>query len=415
MFAALSARARARQNDDAIPAWQSKAKSRKRARDDGDKSANDDDSRASETGTIYLTVEWLSRTRGRSNELFAETPQCADVAIEVSESVTGRALVEACVQLPPGATDAMSLLQWGNLKLDDGILHGQEDGGWSLDVRATPPVRLKLTVPNGTLLKHPALVKETRGKQSVPKELLSDANALKEDLNDPSSVSKETDKAEVVERSRRALHPGRTDDHGIAALLNDHKVFYGKKANMGSFVDVGSGCGSLAAGLARAFPGINVCGIECQDELINQSRLRFRDVDFIHDQAENVLHTCRSAKVVLATTQNFDYETTNYILRVAAELPLLTHLIINEPYLCRPACRTNLKLCCCFEPLETREIKTHWGNSTLSFTIYKRHVRWPYGANALPRGADTAVALMEGNVNEMFLKKTDNSQENSVD
>ena len=180
MFAALSARARARQNDDANPAGQSKAKSRKRARDDGDKSANDDDSRASETGTIYLTVEWLSRTRGRSNELFAETPQCADVAIEVSESVTGRALVEACVQLPPGATDAMSLLQWGNLKLDDGVLHGQEDGGWSLDVRATPPVRLKLTVPNGTLLKHPALVKETRGKQSVPKELLSDANALKE-------------------------------------------------------------------------------------------------------------------------------------------------------------------------------------------------------------------------------------------
>jgi hypothetical protein len=42
-------------------------------------------------------------------------------------------------------------------------------------------------------------------------------------------------------------------------------------------------------------------------------------------------------------------------------------------------------------------------------------VRWPYGANALPRGADTAVALMEGNVNEMFLKKADNSQENSVD
>ena len=88
MFAALSARARARQNDDANPAGQSKAKSRKRARDDGDKSANDDDSRASETGTISLTVEWLSRTRGRSNELFAETPQCADVAIEVSASVT---------------------------------------------------------------------------------------------------------------------------------------------------------------------------------------------------------------------------------------------------------------------------------------------------------------------------------------
>ena len=35
MFAALSARARARQNDDANPAWQSKAKSRKSARDDG--------------------------------------------------------------------------------------------------------------------------------------------------------------------------------------------------------------------------------------------------------------------------------------------------------------------------------------------------------------------------------------------
>lgn len=46
-------------------------------------------------------------------------------------------------------------------------------------------------------------------------------------------------------------------------FLNDYKVFYGKKVNMGLFVDVGLGCGFLVVGLARAFSGINVCGIEC--------------------------------------------------------------------------------------------------------------------------------------------------------
>lgn len=50
----------------------------------------------------------------------------------------------------------------------------------------------------------------------------------------------------------------------------------------------------------------------------------------------------------------------------------------------------------------------YWGNLILSFIIYKRYVRWSYGVNALFRGVDIVVVLMEGNVNEMFLKKIDN-------
>lgn len=40
------------------------------------------------------------------------------------------------------------------------------------------------------------------------KEFFFDVNVFKEDLNDFLSVSKEIDKAEVVERSRRALYSG---------------------------------------------------------------------------------------------------------------------------------------------------------------------------------------------------------------
>ena len=304
------------------------------------------------------------------------------------------------------------MLNWGRMTLADGPLHGREEGGWMLDV--TAGAKLTLTVPTGTLLKHPALAKATKGKSSVPKALMSDVNALLEcggdetDTLTESTISLEQT-ATLNEPSQRALHPGRTDDGEIAAMLRDHKVF--EEKNTGSIVDVGSGCGSLCAGLARAFPDVNVCGIECQEELIAEARKSFRDVDFVCDRAENVLHTCRTAKVVIATTQNFDYETTNHILRVVAGLPLLTHLIINESNLCRPSCRSMLKLCCCFEPLETRQIKTHWGNSFLNFTIYKRHWCWPYESNALPRGPQTAMALMNGTAHELLLHKSEENSE----
>jgi hypothetical protein len=360
-----------------------------------------DDAFAARVGRVALTVQWISRTRGRSNES-GDAPTCRDVKLAVTGATRAKRLIQNCVQLPPDANEHEVTLSWGRLILDPRErMHGTEEGGWSLDVFAETPVRLTLLVPNGTLLRHPSLVREARGKRSVPKVLMSDRDALKTDEVDDEELDAG---ANVTERSRRALHPGRTCDEGIASLMNDHNVIQRKSYNGAAIVDVGSGCGSLCAGLAKSFPNMRIFGIECQEELVRQAKVRFRDVNFIHGDAEEVLHTCRTAKVVVATTHNFDYETTNHILRVCAELPLLTHVVINEPHLCRPACRTKIKLCCCFEALETREIKTHWGNSKLSFTIYKRHVRWPYGQSALPRGDDTAVALMEGNVTEVILQ-----------
>ena len=358
----------------------------------------------SERGMIYLTVEWISRTRGRSNEGQGARLTCAGVPLHVSTRLSVRQLIDSCVELPPGCGEESCMLNWGTLALGSGPLHGREEGGWMLDV--TVGAKLTLIVPSGTLLKHPALARATKGKMSLPKALMVDPNALLECTDDETQSLTDTpvfleQTPTLNEPSQRALHPGRTDDNGIAALIRDHKVF--ESEHNGSIVDVGSGCGSLCAGLARAFPDVNVCGIECQEELIAESRKNFRDVDFVCGRAEKVLHTCRTAKVVIATTHNFDSETTNHILRVAAGLPLLTHLIVNVSNLCRPSCRSTLKLCCCFEPLETREIKTHWGNSFLNFTIYKRHWCWPYESNALPRGAKTAMALINGTAHELLL------------
>jgi len=363
-------------------------------------------------GKIKLTLEWIARTRNRSAN--AEIVEVKDVIIEVGAHILVKELFEACVQLPPGA-HACTLL-WGNVELNtEGKLHGAESGGWHLDVFQSPPVPLRLIAPSGSLCRHPTLGAKARWKRCVPRDVMCDPKCLLEPLrletgkkmkmnrnaSKDSVLSKEDVDVAPAQKSRRALHPGRTDEVGMISLIRDHNVFTDVSA--GAIVDVGSGCGSLAAGLAKAFPSASVCGIECQEELVSEARRKFREVDFINDSAENALAKCRGAKIVVATTHNFDSETINYILRTCAELPLLTHLVVNEPHLCRPACRTRLKLCCCFEPLESREIKTHWGNSFLNFTIYKRHVRWSYGGHSLPRGEEAALALIEDRVAEKFL------------
>jgi len=370
-------------------------------------------STASRPGAVFVRVEWVSKTRSRSHQTAGAGPASSgDARVALSETCTVKALIDACVQLPPGVDmrDGTTL-RWGNTLLEnERAVHGTEDSGWVVDVFADDPVRLTLTVPPGTLVRHPALVQKLKGQRCVPMEMMSDAKELLREF-DEDAETMETGSGDgsmtVIEPSLRALHPGRTCEHDVSALMMDHGAVLDATGNGGAIVDVGSGCGSLAAGLAKAFPKANVCGIECQGDLVEQARQKFPHVNFIHNKAEHALHTCRGATCVLATTHNFDYETTNYILRICAELPLLTHLIVNEPHLCRPACRTKLKFCCCFELLETRKIKTHWGNSYLSFSIYKRHVRWPFGSASLPRGVDVAVALMENNVEALFLNKDD--------
>ena len=373
-----------------------------------------------DVGKIKLTLEWISRTRKRSAN--AEVAVVKDVVMDVHARVTVKQLFEACVELPPG--EHSCALLWGNYELNsDGLLHGAGSGGWQLDVFAWPPTPLRLIAPSGSLCRHPTLGAKARWKRCVPRDVMCDEKSLFEPkkaergmwvklgANGSKDSTKDEFDAAPTQKSRRALHPGRTDEHGMISLINDHNVFKG--VNNGAIVDVGSGCGSLAAGLSKAFPTVSVCGIECQEDLVIEARRKFRDVHFINDSAENVLSKCRMAKIVVATTHNFDSETINYILRTCAELPMLTHLIVNEPHLCRPACRTKLKLCCCFEPLESREIKTHWGNSFLNFTIYKRHVRWAFGGHALPRGEEAAVALIEDKVAETFLM--DGSETQSMD
>jgi hypothetical protein len=144
-----------------------------------------------------------------------------------------------------------------------------------------------------------------------------------------------------------------------------------------SIVDVGSGDGQFVLGLLRAFPRACLCGIECQRDLHDAAvELCGRNAYFLRGTAEQVLESCSSAEVVLATTHNFDVSTVVHVVRVAASLPMVTHLVVGEARLCTPRCKTSYGPCCCFEPVGAEDLPTHWGNSTLPFTMYRRVVPW---------------------------------------
>ena len=195
----------------------------------------------------------------------------------------------------------------------------------------------------------------------------------------------------------QVLHPGRTSSGPMIKLLLETKSMPHAEGAGCSIVDVGSGCGNFARGIKDAFPFSSVCGIEIQKELVESSRADHgHKVTFIAGAAESELHRCVNATHILATTKNFETKTIDHIVNVAASLPLLTHLVINESRLCTTMCKVRIKSCCVFEPIETRSISTHWGNSGLDFTVYRRRTRWtenPYGH--VPRGEDTARAFAE--------------------
>ena len=154
--------------------------------------------------------------------------------------------------------------------------------------------------------------------------------------------------ASVKDLSNRALHPGRTDPKGMAALLRSYGAIKDDAASY-SLVDVGSGDGHFALGLARAFPNAGVCGIEAQKDLYEESlRVAGRDCNFIHGLAEKELWRCASARVVISTTHNFDASSVESIVRVAARLPAVTHLVVGESSPCTPRCKAVLGPCCCF-------------------------------------------------------------------
>jgi hypothetical protein len=195
----------------------------------------------------------------------------------------------------------------------------------------------------------------------------------------------------------QVLHPGRTSSGPMIKLLLETNSMPHAEGAGCSIVDVGSGCGNFARGIKDAFPFSSVCGIEIQKELVESSRADHgHKVTFIAGAAESELHRCVNATHILATTKNFETKTIDHIVNVAASLPLLTHLVINESRLCTTMCKSRIKSCCVFEPIETRSISTHWGNSGLDFTVYRRRTRWtenPYGH--VPRGEETARAFAE--------------------
>lgn len=116
--------------------------------------------------------------------------------------------------------------------------------------------------------------------------------------------------------------------------------------------------------------------------------------------AETQLAHCLSASVIIATTHNFDVSTIVSMVRCAARLPAVTHLVLGETRLCTPRCKAICGPCCCFEPLGTEDIPTYWGNSCLSFTIYRRVVPWWLDANEVPRVTNeaTLAALHAGDL-----------------
>ena len=54
--------------------------------------------------------------------------------------------------------------------------------------------------------------------------------------------------------------------------------------------------------------------------------------------------------------------------------------------------------CCCFVPLGSEEVPTHWGNSHLTFSLYQRVARWVLDADSTERVSDraTLAALERG-------------------
>lgn len=116
-----------------------------------------------------------------------------------------------------------------------------------------------------------------------------------------------------------------------------------------------------------------------------------RNANFLLGTAETQLAQCLSASVIIATTHNFDVSTIVSLVRCAARLPAVTHLVLGESRLCTPRCKAICGPCCCFEPLGTEDIPTYWGNSCLSFTVYRRVVPWMLEVNEVPRVIDEAT------------------------
>ena len=385
-------------------------------------------------GRVLLTVCWRARTRARSG---VQPTPISSVLVHVLPGETCMRFMGRMVRMPPGGVYVRDTqLSWGDCILDPmQELGGARTGPWELDLRREKPFELVLRVPVGAALAHRALREAAgepvdepfaRGRDDDDERVFAEADVKRENrvkgdaarapddsgasgdgssgASDPSgSRRRHHDEhifaTSVKDLSNRALHPGRTDPKGMAALLRSYGVIKDDAAC--SLVDVGSGDGHFALGLARAFPNAGVCGIEAQKDLYEESlSVAGRDCNFIHGLAEKELAHCASARVVIATTHNFDAGSVESIVRVAARLPAVTHLVVGESSLCTPRCKAVVGPCCCFVPLGSEEVPTHWGNSHLTFSLYQRVARWVLKADSAERVSDRAAldALERGEI-----------------
>ncbi|EEH54567.1 uncharacterized protein MICPUCDRAFT_48057 [Micromonas pusilla CCMP1545] len=307
-----------------------------------------------------------------------------------------------------------------------------KNGGWSIDVHGKKPPELTLVVPVGTLLLHPGLCKAAGWKSSVPHATAvagtqpatkvsvdgfldmerssppkgdktpastkgrsgrsSLEGAKKIDLGEgwyPEEVP-ETNRWDGQALSKRALHPGITNADTMAKIFREHGVMNDRDPC--TFVDVGCGDGTFVKGLLKAFPQACMCGIECQKDLYEESlSTAGHNANFILGTAETQLAQCLSTSVIFSTTHNFDSSSVVEIVRTAARLPMVNHLVIGQAKLCTARCKSVFGPCCCFQPVGTELVNTHWGNSKLPFTIYRRIVRWVLKANEVARVSDEAT------------------------
>lgn len=421
-------------------------------------------------GRVRLTVCWRARTRARSG---AQPTPVSSVLVDVLPGETCMRFMGRVVRMPPGGVYVRDTqLSWGDCILDPmQELGGARTGPWALDLKREPPFELVLRVPAGATLAHRALReaagedveggagdgpdafaglglddddarvfaeadvrRERRARGAAGRDgargaerargsgdgLAAGDDARAERAGSGSSGASGSGSrrrhrdgtnrfaTSVKNLSNRALHPGRTDPKGMAALLRSYGAIKDDAAC--SLVDVGSGDGHFALGLARAFPNAGVCGIEPQRDLYEESlRVAGRDCNFIHGLAENELWRCASARVVMATTHNFDASSVESIVRVAARLPAVTHLVVGQASLCTPRCKAVVGPCCCFVPLGSEEVPTHWGNSRLTFSVYQRVARWVLDADSAARVSDRAAlaALERGEIEPVPVSSRD--------
>ena len=423
-------------------------------RDPNRRDRDRDPEEAASAGRVLLTVCWRARTRARSG---VQPKPVTSVLVDVLPGETCMHFMGRMVRMPPGGVYVRDTqLSWGDYILDPmQELGGARTGAWELDLRRETPFELVLRVPVGAALAHRALREAAgesvdagdtpafaRARDDNGEAVFAEADVKRErargdgrrrrsrgvrgalarssgDGNgDDSPASGDGSSgasgsgsgrrhrdenvfaASVKDLSNRALHPGRTDPKGMAALLRSYGAIKDDAASY-SLVDVGSGDGHFALGLARAFPNAGVCGIEAQKDLYEESlRVAGRDCNFIHGLAEKELWRCASARVVIATTHNFDASSVESIVRVAARLPAVTHLVVGESSLCTPRCKAVVGPCCCFVPLGSEEVPTHWGNSHLTFSLYQRVARWVLDADSTERVSDraTLAALERGEI-----------------